>query len=267
MDKIHAFLIRLGLTDTEAHIYRAGLEVPSIGVHELTKETNIKRPTIYHALETLLQKGLISKKGTGKRLVFVMSNPENLKRLLDSRIREIEEEKKSIDDFIPILLTATNKETTNIQTVQYEGIEGIKSVVEEALYCKSRHWDILAPTQNFFSEFDKSYAAYFMNARNSRGLTARTLWEPRPIEKRSTSRILSVEQIRARNPRYLPEHLIGKFKSVLIIFDDKVAVITSLQQKTAILITSQEIHDTISTLFEGLWMVSKEYKKAVNKST
>jgi sugar-specific transcriptional regulator TrmB len=258
MDKIQTLLIRLGLSKTEAAIYLAGLHVPSIGVYELTRQTNIKRPTVYHALEALLRKGLVSKIGTGKRLVFAMAPPDHLKKLVEQRIQLIEQEKKTIDDVLPLLLQRIpSHNTKGIQAAQYEGIEGVKTVVETALYCKSRHWDILAPSKNFFSEFDTDYAKYYLQARISRGLTARTLWE---TTDKSSQRPLSAEEIRARQPRYLPNQFVGKFRSILIVFDDKVALISSLQEKSAILITSSEFQATMSVMFEGLWELSTPYK-------
>jgi hypothetical protein len=50
----------------------------------------------------------------------------------------------------------------------------------------------------------------------------------------------------------------GKFKSVIIIFDDKIAIISSIKELTAILIQSQEIHDTFLAMFEGLWESSSK---------
>jgi hypothetical protein len=45
----------------------------------------------------------------------------------------------------------------------------------------------------------------------------------------------------------------------MIIFDDKVAIISSLSGLSAILITSQELSGFFRTIFEGLWSVSDEY--------
>src|SRR3989339_824298 len=195
MEKINFILKNIGLTDTETNIYLTGLQYSSIGVNRLEKETKIKRTTIYHAINTLSKKGLVSKKDTG-----------------------------------------------------------IKLVIEEALYCKSRHWDVIAPPKNFFSDFDKKYAEYFMNTRKRKKISARSLWESKADKK-----VLTPEDLKQRQPRILPNIMYGKFKSIIIIFDDKVAIISSLKESSAILIQSREVHDTMLALFDGLWHISKEY--------
>jgi HTH-type transcriptional regulator, sugar sensing transcriptional regulator len=260
MQEITNILAKLGLTETESAIYLTGLGYSAIGVSELEKQTRIKRTTIYHALNTLMQKGLVSKKGVEGRLIFSMTHPENIKRLLDNEINLIENRKKELDEIIPLLVAQKNQKSSEIKVMHYEGIQGIKLVVEEALYCKSKHWDIIAPEKNFFSEFDEEYADYYLKTRKENCVTARTLWE-----YNLPKRILTSEDIRERCPRYIPEIMHGKFKSVIIIFDDKVAIISSLKELSAILIQSKEVHDSMLAMFEGIWQNSKEYEELVKK--
>jgi len=51
----------------------------------------------------------------------------------------------------------------------------------------------------------------------------------------------------------------GTFKSVIILFDDKTAIISSLKELSGVMLQSQEIHDTMLALFEGLWVNSEKY--------
>lgn len=255
MDKINQILSDIGLTQTESTIYLIGLSYVSVGVNELEKQTNIKRTTIYHALDTLMQKGLVAKKETVGRLAFSMTKPENIEKLLDQRIIMLQEQKKALADIVQLLDQRAEQKETKINVSHFEGIEGVKLVVEEALYCQSRHWDIIAPAKNFFSEFNAEYARYFIETRKKRNITARSLWEKDFIERRA----LTPEEIKQRSPRCLPEIMHGKFKSVIILFDDKIALISSLKEVSAILIKSQEIYNTFLTLFDGLWSVSKDY--------
>lgn len=215
----------------------------------------INRTTIYHALETLTEKGLVANTGTGARLVFAMAEPENIHNLLIGKIRRLEKQKEEMDSLLP-LLKKMDAVSAPISVAHYEGIEGIKLAIEDAYYCKSKHWDIISPVKNFFSEFDKTYAKYFIETRNRRGLTSRSLWEPTEKHK-----FLTPEQIKERNPRILPSIMHGKFQSVICLYDDKVLIISSLKEKSAILIKSAELHQTMLAIFEGLWSASKPIVK------
>jgi len=251
MNELETTLIKFGLTDTEAKIYLTGLNFKNIGVSELTKQTGINRTTIYHALDTLLEKGLVAKMGTGARLVFSMADPENIHNLLLGKIKRLEKQKEELDNLIP-LLKKSDLSANTISVAHYEGIEGIKLAIEDAYYCKSKHWDIIAPIKNFFSDFDKAYSKYFIETRNRRGLTSRSLWEPTEKHK-----LLTPQQIKERNPKILPPIMHGKFNSVICLYDDKVLIISSLKEKSAILIKSAELNQTMLAIFEGLWSVSK----------
>ncbi len=257
MQDIGSILSELGLTQTEVAVYLAGLARPSVGVHEIVTVTRIKRPTVYHAIETLMQKGLVSKHGTARRLEFVMTKPRQFEHLVDREIGRLQEQKQKILSALPFLEARLSSEAGNgVKVSQFDGIDGVKAVVEEALYCKSRHWDILAPRKNFFSEFDPVYRKYFLRTREQRGIVARSLWEKGTAEH---DRLLTADEIRRRNPRYLPESLHGKFASVVILFDDKAAIITSLETHSAILIESEEVKNLLATMFEGLWSFAVPY--------
>jgi sugar-specific transcriptional regulator TrmB len=254
MQQIKSILKNIGLTDTECSIYLTALPYSSIGVRELEKQTQIKRTTIYHALNTLMEKGLVSKVGVGSRLEFSATKPENIKRTIDKNIEALKYQKQELESILPLLEQRTTKDESKVSVSHYEGIEGMKLVVEEALYCKSRQWDIIAPYDNFFREFTKEYAKYYLSARKQRGIKSRSLWE-----KKADARALMPEEVKERAPRYLPEVMNGKFKSVIIVFDDKVAFISSLNELSAVLIQSKEMHDTIAAMFEGLWSISRDY--------
>lgn len=71
-------LEEVGLTDTEARIYLAGHAVDSITVQELGVSTGVKRPTIYHALRTLSEKGLVTEHERSGKSAFRMEAPGRL---------------------------------------------------------------------------------------------------------------------------------------------------------------------------------------------
>lgn len=250
----NALLLELGLSKTEASLYRAGLALSPASATELSRKTGIKRPTVYHALETLMRKGLASKKGSGSRLVFSMAAPSTLASLVDRQIDALEKRKASIDLLAPLL--AAHASAARVEVAHHEGVEGVRAVVEEALYCKSRRWEIIAPKENFFGQFDRDYARYFLETRQSRGIIARSLWE-----KGLPRHVLSEQELRMRNPRWLPDAVKGAFKSLLILFDDKVAIISSYDALSAILITSDEVHATFKAVFEALWLTAEPYRR------
>lgn len=252
-----AYLVDLGFTPTETAVYLAGLARSEIDVRTLVRETGIKRPTVYHALETLMQKGLVAKRGSAQHLVFSMASPERLEQVMKEQMLELAKRQQEFAEILPLLQKqreqAPNQE---VHVVKYEGLSGVKAAIEEALYCKSRTWDLIAPRKNFFSDVDRIYARYYLETRVARGIKARSLWE-QAVEK--IERPLTAEEVKRRNPRYLPTFLHGRFTAMMFIFDEKVMLIHSHAALSAIVIHSKEVREFMSVLFEGIWAQSEPY--------
>ncbi|HWP61080.1 MAG TPA: hypothetical protein VN495_00565, partial [Candidatus Paceibacterota bacterium] len=185
-----------------------------------------------------------------------MSAPEHLRGLVERKKETIETHERELDELLPLLRAQKlEKKIDGVSVVHYSGIDGMKTVMDMAFYCKSKKWNIIAPYVNFLREYDKDYAQRYLRARKYYGITSRALWE-----KRAQTRKLSAQEIKERNPRVMPSVMHGRFKSMMIIFDDKIAIFSSYEKLSAILITSKELHGMFLAIFEGLWEVSERYE-------
>jgi predicted transcriptional regulator len=255
-------LVELGLSPSEAKVYLVGLTLDSTTVADLAHHTGIKRPTLYHALSELIEKGLAAESRKGGKLYFVMSPPSSIKTLLERQAQKLALQKQKLDDLIPTLASIQKKKKgDDVGVVTYHGIEGMKMVMDIAFACKSKRWDVIAPYKNFLREYDPEYAKQYLSARKYHGITSRALWEqPEPSKDGTYSdRPLTPEERRDRNPRLMPWVMQGKFKSMMFLFDDKVAIFSSLDRLSAILITSQEIKDLYQAMFDGIWEFSEAF--------
>lgn len=255
MAHLASFLEEVGMSPTEAVVYLTGLESPSDTIAEIAKQTGIKRTTVHNAYTSLVEKGFATKIAVGGRLHFRLLPPETIEKRIKKDIGVMHERLGRFEKLLPQFKKSGRDASHTIVASQYDGVQGVRAVVDEALYCSDRKWDIIAPSKNFFSEFDTAYAEYFIKTRAARGITARSLWE------RTTSRrLLTPDEMKMRNPRILPKSMQGKFSSVIILFDTKVALISSFKEKGAVLIESKDVHATFKAIFEGLWSVSDSYQ-------
>jgi DNA-binding MarR family transcriptional regulator len=255
MTPLEDALISSGLTPTEAKIYLAGLARPQCTLQELCTKTRIKRPTLYHTLHTLIEKGMASEQKEINKSYFTMSDPSTIRALVERQRDAVDDRMKSLTSLIPLLQRQQGKGGSDGPTVvQHHGMAGMKTVMDIALYCKSKKWDIIAPYHNFLREYDAEYARKYLRSRALHRIVSRTLWEPQKGWKK-----LSPEEVKLRNPRFMPEAMKGKFQSMIILFDDKIAMFSPYKDESAILITSRELNAMFSSMFEAIWEVSKEY--------
>ena len=207
----HKLLTELGLTDTEAHLYIAGLAHTSVTAQDLVQETSIKRPTVYHALHTLSEKGLVREADTGSKARFRMEPPIRLHGWLDAQ-KEALTQKQDVAKEIITTLSATGTRS-DIAITEYTDIESVRSIFELALYARSKQCVIVTPSKEFLNEFD-THGARVLDAQ-TRGIEVRV-------------------EIRDAIP------------SMLITYDDTVAVFRSLTSCTVI--ASNELASIVSHL-------------------
>lgn len=250
-----ALLKNLGLTDKETALLLICMKQPEATVDLLAARSGIKRPTIYYVMQTLVQKGLISEMRDNGRLKFHATSVKGLQQFTQREANRISSYGEQIAKLRNLFPTSTADTLDRASIEQFTGVEGIKAAVEKALYSREREWLIVAPASynNFFGQFDKEYWNYFNTTRRQRKIKARSLWE---YEKK-LSRQIGVQDMIMRKPRYLPKELSGIFRSIMIVFDDKVLFVTSIGEKTAVVISSKELSAMMRAFFEGLWLGSR----------
>ncbi len=251
--EITSFLKNRNLTETEIKLYLLGLQEGSLGASELAKQSGIRRTTVYSALSALEQKGFASVNESEQKRQYTMSNPLMIEHQIAQEVDSLQEQKKDFAEVLPLFdgLVAGTGVGSSVQ--QFVGEQGVRTAIDQALFCANRSWKIIAPAENYFSQSDAEYAKYFIKTRKQRGITAQSLWEP----VFAKSRKFSQGTIDTRNPRILAKEYEGKFASVVILFDQKVLFVNSVKDFSAVVISSPEIFSTMEVFFNGVWSVSK----------
>ncbi len=247
-----SFLESIGLSGAEARIYLAALSEP-MTTDEIIAATSIKQSTVYYALRSLQQKQLAYVEHIDGKRVIRMAPPNEISRYVSRQADTIAQQQVALEQLLPHFPAVTPHSDTSV--TQFSTIDGIKTIIDSALDCTTPEWRIIAPRENFLSEYDRTFAQYFMAKRNARRIKAKTLWEaPR---HRSASASLNQLELLHRNPRYLDAKHMGQFNATIILFDDSIAYISSLSTLEGILITSREISATMRVMFDALWEQSQ----------
>ena len=98
---LEKYLQEIGLSEKEAQMYLALLQVDSESIQELAKRTGINRTTVYPVLETLKKKGLVSEIQIGKKTYYSAASPERLETFIERQKVLLEEKSRRIYiDFI-----------------------------------------------------------------------------------------------------------------------------------------------------------------------
>ncbi len=112
----------MGLTDNEIKVYIAILKLGKCTGTEIRRKSNIANSRVYAALDSLLQKGMITYEKHQKGRIFSALEPDVIKDVMQERLTKIEE-------IIPYLKNIQIKEKKITETAVFEGFQGFKSAL------------------------------------------------------------------------------------------------------------------------------------------
>ncbi len=255
MNQPELYLKKLGLTESEVTVYLR-MVAGAHNARDLMKTTKMKRPTIYYALNSLSKRGLISKSGKENDSTFILAPFERLIAIAREKEDEALNLTEEIGELIPSLTTSESSKIEKPVVSFFEGVDAVKHVVMDVMYSKSKKVDMVVPEHTFFWGFGEPFLRKYIEEGRMRNITTRNLWEKEiePVRfKKYQSKMFQI--------KILPKVMKGKFKSTVFLFDDKTLYVSSYENCYAILVSSKEHKDTISALFEGLWVVTKPHSR------
>ncbi len=121
----------LGLSDKEATVYIELLKSDSLSGIQLSKNTGIKKSTIYIIIESLISKDLIREIKVGKRLHYKAESPDQFKVIFDQKRLELENQMKNIQEIIFELKSIERKIGEKPSVTYYEGKQAVHDSLHE----------------------------------------------------------------------------------------------------------------------------------------
>jgi len=121
-------LEKLGLSEKEAKVYLAALELGEDSVQNIAKKAGVNRATTYVILEKLMGLGLISTYEKDKKTVFVAQDPKELVNLLEEERQGIESREKELKDNLNQLTAIFNMNRAKPVVRFFEGAEGLEAM-------------------------------------------------------------------------------------------------------------------------------------------
>ncbi len=122
-EKLIKELRKLNLTEKEARVYLALLELGPSTPYKIAKRSRLKRPTAYVIAEELVEKGLIVQMTGEKKRQYIARSPESYIEDVEARVREARK-------VIPELNALQRKQSEKPNVLYFEGIEGMKQAYE-----------------------------------------------------------------------------------------------------------------------------------------
>jgi len=132
-------LKNLGLSEKEAKVYLAALELGSSSVQKIGRKAGVNRATTYVMIESLIKRGLVSSFEQGKKRFFAATHPSQLVRLIRQKELDIQELKENLEkDLLPQLLSIHNIAGDKPKVRFFEGKAGLQAMADELKRTKEK---------------------------------------------------------------------------------------------------------------------------------
>lgn len=249
-------LKKIGLSENEAKVYLALLELGSEPAQEVAKKSEVKRATTYVQLEALMKLGLVTsfekpagRNGGGTKTFFRAEDPEHLIKIAEREKKLARERETALDEILPGLskLYLSSGERPRVRF--FEGIEGVKTMLSGTFQIKTNVKEILGVTDldsalQVFPKLTEEYTP----ARVKHGLRSRVIYTG--SEGASLSKT-DAEML--RESRFLPKNKFP-FSGDMSIYGDEVVISAIKSAKPfGIIIESKEIANSLRAVFELAW--------------
>lgn len=146
-------IVKLGLSEKEAKVYLASLELGPAPVQLIAKKSQVNRATTYVVIDSLMSLGLMSTYSESKKTYFMAESPERLLEILKNQENEFKNKINILQERMPELKSLFKSKENRPVVKYYEGIEGLRSVQEDMSKSLKGGEDILIflPYDDFFN--------------------------------------------------------------------------------------------------------------------
>ena len=252
METLIQELKKLNLTEKEARVYLALLELGPSTPYKISKKSRLKRPTAYVIAEELVEKGLIVQMAGEKQKMYIARSPETYVEEVESRIKDARK-------IVPELLALQRKKSDKPNILYFEGLEGLKQAYEYKLkdfrgkeivgfFARGENIDPSLHTEVFLPWNENK-------EKNNISMRGFTVDDPK---LQSYKKYFGKEKM--FDMKFIPEVAYSADCS-FEAFEGGVRIVI-MQSKQALIIESSEVSIAMKQIFELLWQKTKgEYEK------
>lgn len=235
----------LGLTQAEIKVYVALLELGSTTAGPILEKSKLQNSVVHRALNSLIEKGLISYILEGKRKIYQATDPENFYNF-------IEDKKKRFEQILPDLKEKQKHAKKEEQATIFRGKRGINELYNLLL-----------------NSGGKEYNTFGGGTRVTYDVMGETWWKNlhvKRIAKRIKCRQVFDETIRKFGEELRKKSLTDirflsrKFEQLqeTIIIGDYVGIAIFTKNPYGILIKDKTVADGYRKQFEVIWNIAKK---------
>lgn len=251
---LYVHLQHFGLSDKEARVYIAALEIGPSPVQAISKKAEVNRATTYVQIASLSGRGLMTSYEQGKKRFFVAESPERLAAIYEDELQHLRDKERVLQEIMPELKRM--RPGVEMPTVRlFEGHDGLEVVRAE--YVKAGKQQVMGALGE----------EYYMRAipQESRMRAAQRVRQA-GIEG---NLIISVKDVEGEKngdaPKRTPSGITRRFVSQaqydmpgeIAVFNKKIVMLSYKGDPVAVVIESAELSTMMHSILELAFKASE----------
>jgi sugar-specific transcriptional regulator TrmB len=249
-------IVKLGLSEKEAKVYLASLELGPSSVQAIAQKSQVNRATTYVVIDSLMSMGLMSTYNEGKKTYFTAESPDRLLEFLKDDENELKKKIDLLKSKLPELLSIASTKADRPTVKYFEGIEGLRTVQNDFVDSLSGGSIIYT-----FLPYDKFYGGRLVDKVGSvrekrviKKIKMKTIYtskEGRQVEyeKRGTKTF--------SDDVYIPFDKYP-FEGGMNVYGDKIFMIDYTGKAGGIVIENKTLAEMMTALFKLAWKTAKD---------
>jgi sugar-specific transcriptional regulator TrmB len=234
----------IGLTGAEIKVFITLLELGSSTAGKVVEKSGLQNAVVHRAFRSLIEKGLITYVIEGKIKNYQSIEPKLL-------LNFIEDKKIQLEKLLPELEIKKNKAKEKPQARIFQGIRGIKEIINLMLETNSKEYFSYGGAKISNETLEKYFWENFHRRRITKKIQAKLLFH-QSLKEWGT--ILSKKKLTLI--RYTPQ----KFEELTetIICGNKVAIIIYSEKPFGFFIEEELVSKSYKEFFQILWKTAKK---------
>ena len=202
-------------------------------------------------IEKLMKKGLMSSVEKGKKTYFQTEDPKRLLKLLEEQEDGLKRKEEEFKKYLPELETLFNIAEEKPKVRFFEGKEGLIAIRED--YFKAKDKNVLGifaidEEKNIFSEDERIKAS---SEREKRKIKIKLIYTN---SEKITRQSDLTERMFIHKEKF-------PLTSSLIIYDDKISMVSLKGKLVGVIVENNEISNTFKSIFNLAWEGAEKYQK------
>ncbi|MCX6743145.1 MAG: hypothetical protein NT116_02805 [Candidatus Parcubacteria bacterium] len=254
----------IGLSDKMALVYGTILELGIAFPSKIAQITKLNRTTVYHILDDLAIKGLVTEIERKNKICYQIEKPTKILSYAKSQIRIAKERAERAQKLLPDIEGLFSLVPNKPRVRYFEGIDGVKNIYEDHINVEAKYEMIsFSNVKELMNLLPETFVRDYIKKKEQLGITTRAIFPADQFSRDYNKKIYrGIKEKILVQRRYIPQEMFHYDADIAIYGTNKVSII-NFQKNTLIgvIIEDETIAGMMKMIFELSWNSTKVVTK------